>query len=67
MVVGLAMNATLALLPVQHGDAARVTLLAGAVLLCGLATSMYISAGFGPGPRDGLMSGITHRSASPSG
>jgi uncharacterized membrane protein YczE len=61
LVVGLAVNATLALLPVQHGGAARVALLVAAVLLCGVATGMYISAGFGPGPRDGLMTGITRR------
>lgn len=61
LVVGLAMNATLAVLPVQSGTVARATLLAGAVLLCGAATGMYISAGFGPGPRDGLMTGIARR------
>jgi uncharacterized membrane protein YczE len=26
-----------------------------------IATSMYIGAGFGPGPRDGLMTGIHAR------
>ncbi len=61
LVVGLAMNATLAVLPTQHGWPARVLTLAGAVLLCGLATGMYITAGFGPGPRDGLMTGIARR------
>jgi uncharacterized membrane protein YczE len=61
LVVGLAVNATLVVLPAQHGDAARVALLVAAVLLCGVATGMYISAGFGPGPRDGLMTGIARR------
>ena len=61
LVVGLTMNATLAVLPEQHNDAGRGALLAGAVLLCGVATGMYISAGFGPGPRDGLMTGIARR------
>jgi len=61
LVVGLAMNATLALLPVQHGATARISTLLGAVLLCGVATGMYITAGFGPGPRDGLMTGIARR------
>ena len=61
VVVGLAMNATLAVLPAQFGAAAQTALLAGAVLLCGVATGMYISAGFGPGPRDGLMTGIARR------
>jgi uncharacterized membrane protein YczE len=61
LVVGLAMNATLAVLAVQHGYPARIAMLVGAVLLCGLATGMYICAGFGPGPRDGLMTGIARR------
>ena len=61
LVVGLAVNATLAVLPAQHGGAVRAALLVGAVLLCGVATGMYICAGFGPGPRDGLMTGITRR------
>jgi uncharacterized membrane protein YczE len=61
LVVGLTMNATLAVLPEQHRNAGRGALLAGAVLLCGVATGMYISAGFGPGPRDGLMTGIARR------
>jgi uncharacterized membrane protein YczE len=30
-------------------------------VLCGVATGMYISAGLGPGPRDGLMTGIARR------
>ncbi len=61
LVVGLAMNATLAVLPEQHGNPARISTLAAAVLLCGVATGMYITAGFGPGPRDGLMTGIARR------
>jgi uncharacterized membrane protein YczE len=29
--------------------------------LCGVATGMYIGAVFGPGPRDGLMTGLSRR------
>ena len=61
LVVGLAMNATLAVLPPQYGYPARITTLVAAVLLCGAATGMYISTGLGPGPRDGLMTGIARR------
>jgi uncharacterized membrane protein YczE len=61
LVVGLAMNAVLAVLPPQHGYPARAAMLIGAVLLCGAATGMYITAGFGPGPRDGLMTGVARR------
>jgi uncharacterized membrane protein YczE len=31
------------------------------VLLCGVATGMYIGANLGPGPRDGLMTGLARR------
>ena len=33
----------------------------GGILLCGLASGMYIGARFGPGPRDGLMTGLARR------
>src|SRR5690625_108650 len=36
--------------------------LSTAIVLCGLATGMYIGAGYGAGPRDSLMVGIAHRS-----
>ena len=36
-------------------------LLLGGVLLNGLATALYIGASLGPGPRDGLMTGVVRR------
>ncbi|MFD7711658.1 YitT family protein [Streptomyces sp. NPDC059786] len=57
-VVGLAMDATLALVPGVHGLGVRIPLLVTGVLLNGVATGLYITAGFGPGPRDGLMTGL---------
>ena len=59
-VVGLAMDGTLALVPDAHGLAVRIPLLLVGILLNGAATGLYISANFGPGPRDGLMTGL-HR------
>jgi hypothetical protein len=35
------------------------------VLLCGLATGVYIGAGLGKGPRDGLMLGLHQRTGWP--
>jgi uncharacterized membrane protein YczE len=61
VVVGLSLNVALAVLPPEHGLALRIVTLVGAILLCGLATGLYISAGLGPGPRDGLMTGWAHR------
>ncbi|MDX3526563.1 hypothetical protein P1P75_08950 [Streptomyces sp. ID05-39B] len=60
-VVGLAMDGTLALLPEAHGLAVRVPLLMAGILLNGAATGLYIAASFGPGPRDGLMTGLHRR------
>lgn len=60
-VVGLAMDGTLALVPDAHGLAVRIPLLLASILLNGVATGLYISASFGPGPRDGLMTGLHRR------
>lgn len=60
-VVGLAMDGTLALVPEVHALAVRVPLLLAGVLLNGVATGLYITAAFGPGPRDGLMTGLHRR------
>jgi uncharacterized membrane protein YczE len=60
-VVGLAMDGTLALLPGVHGLAVRIPLLLAGIVLNGVATGLYISASFGPGPRDGLMTGLHQR------
>ncbi|MFE2424581.1 YitT family protein [Streptomyces hokutonensis] len=60
-VVGLAMDGTLALVPDAHGLAVRIPLLLAGILLNGVATGLYISASFGPGPRDGLMTGLHQR------
>jgi uncharacterized membrane protein YczE len=44
--------------PTHFGE--RLALTVGGVLLCGLASAMYIGAQLGRGPRDGLMTGL-HR------
>ncbi|MGW2522846.1 membrane protein YczE [Streptomyces sp. NPDC001617] len=60
-VVGIAMDGTLDLVPDPHSLAARIPLLLAGILLNGVATGLYISARFGPGPRDGLMTGLHRR------
>lgn len=61
IVLGLAADATLAMMPPLESLWLRGALLGMAVLLNALATGMYIGAGFGAGPRDGLMTGIHAR------
>ncbi|MEV7195775.1 hypothetical protein AB0N81_28810 [Streptomyces sp. NPDC093510] len=60
-VCGLAMDATLVLLPNVHALGVRVPLLAAGIVLNGVATGLYITAAFGAGPRDGLMTGLHGR------
>lgn len=59
--IGLAMDGTLALVPEVHGLAARIAVMAAGIVLNGVATGLYIAARFGPGPRDGLMTGLHRR------
>lgn len=61
MVLGLAANATLAVLSAPDSLWLKSGLMIAAVVVNALATGMYIGAGFGPGPRDGLMTGIHAR------
>lgn len=61
VVLGLAAAAALAVMPPLTSLLARSLMLAAAILLNAIATVMYICAGFGPGPRDGLMTGLHRR------
>ena len=61
LVVGAVMDVVLALISPPHELAARIALLVGGVFGNGVATGLYIGAGLGPGPRDGLSTGIAGR------
>jgi uncharacterized membrane protein YczE len=61
VLVGVVIGVVLALVGPAHALAARIGLLVGGVVLNGIATGMYIGAGLGPGPRDGLTTGIAGR------
>jgi uncharacterized membrane protein YczE len=61
VLVGLTMNLVLGHVHAPHGLVARVACLICGVFLNGVATGAYIGAGFGPGPRDGLMTGLAAR------
>lgn len=56
--VGLGVNATLAVVPVLHRPWLQAVVLVGSILLIAIATGLYIGSGLGPGPRDGLMTGV---------
>lgn len=68
--VGTVANATLlgpfaalslGLVPTPEALAVRVGFMAAGVVLCAVATAMYVGAQLGPGPRDGLMTGLARR------
>lgn len=61
IVLGLAADAALTVIPPVESSGLKVLLLAAALVANGLATGMYIGAGLGAGPRDGLMTGIHAR------
>jgi len=61
LIVGLVIDLMLAIVPPVHALPAQVAVMAGGVVLNGIATGLYIGAGLGPGPRDGLMIGLAAR------
>ena len=64
ILVGLTMNVVLGHVHAPHALAARIACLLCGVSLNGVATGAYIGAGLGPGPRDGLMTGLAARGLS---
>ncbi len=60
LLVGPSAEVGLWLIPEQTELWVRIPMFAAGLLLLAVATGMYIGARFGPGPRDGLMTGI-HR------
>jgi uncharacterized membrane protein YczE len=61
VVIGLAVDVTLALVPAPSSLPLRAGLLLTGVLLNAVATAAYIGVHLGPGPRDGLMTGLVGR------
>lgn len=61
VVVGLAADATLALVPQPTSYWWRAPLMLAGIAVTGAASGLYIGAGLGPGPRDGLMTGLNRR------
>ena len=60
-VVGLSADFGLWLLPTPDAAPVRIGLMVLSVVLNGLAGAIYIGSHFGPGPRDGLMTGLVAR------
>ena len=61
VLVGGTMDLVLGHVHAPHALAARIACLVVGIFLNGVATGAYIGAGLGPGPRDGLMTGLAAR------
>jgi uncharacterized membrane protein YczE len=61
IVIAVTVDASLAILPTPTWLPLRVAMMVGAVVLNAISTVLYIGAGLGPGPRDGLMTGLVVR------
>jgi len=62
LIIGVVMDLTLWIAPESVDPLwLRWVLLLGGVLLVGIGSGFYIGVGLGPGPRDGLMTGLARR------
>ena len=61
VVIAVTVDVGLAILPVPEALPVQVGWMIGAVVLNAMSTVLYVGAGLGPGPRDGLMTGLVVR------
>ncbi len=65
LLVGTVIEATVDLLPSPEHLLVRAPLFAVGLLLLAVASGVYLGSGLGPGPRDGLMTGLHARTGRP--
>ncbi len=58
LIIGVAIDGFALVVPSPEAMVWRVALLVAGIVIIGLASGLYIAANLGPGPRDGLMTGI---------
>jgi uncharacterized membrane protein YczE len=61
VLIGIVIDVTLIWLTTPDSMALRWIYVVGGVVMVGVASGYYIGAGLGPGPRDGLMTGLARR------
>jgi uncharacterized membrane protein YczE len=62
--IGVVVDIALPLLPEPELLIARTAMMLGGVVVIAIGSGLYIGAGLGPGPRDGLMTGFAKRGIS---
>jgi uncharacterized membrane protein YczE len=61
VLIGTATNLGIAVIPVAASVPAQIVMMLAGVLTIGIGSGLYLGADLGPGPRDGLMTGLHHR------
>lgn len=61
LIIGPVLDLGLAVIPAPDTLVVRLLFLVVAVLIVAVGTGLYVGAGWGPGPRDGLMTGLARR------
>ncbi len=61
VLIAVTVDLVRAVLPEQHDLAWQIVLLVAGIVLNGLASASYVGVRLGPGPRDGLMTGLSAR------
>jgi uncharacterized membrane protein YczE len=61
VLIGSATNVGLAVLPAASGVLLQLAELLAGIVIIGIGSGLYLAADLGPGPRDGLMTGLHHR------
>jgi uncharacterized membrane protein YczE len=59
--IGTATNVAISVIPAQTVTAAQLAMMLAGVLVIGIGSGLYLGADLGPGPRDGLMTGLHGR------
>jgi uncharacterized membrane protein YczE len=59
--IGTSTNVGLALIPRPGGAPVQLAMMLGGVIVIGIGSGLYLAADLGPGPRDGLMTGVHRR------
>jgi uncharacterized membrane protein YczE len=62
--IGLVVGVVLPVIPEPEALVPRLLMMIGGVVIIALGSGLYIGAGLGPGPRDGLMTGLARRGLS---
>lgn len=65
VVIAVAIDVMLRVLPQPHAEAGRLTEVLGAIVSIGAGSGLYLTTWLGPGPRDGWMTGLARRTGFP--